>query len=333
MATARNGAHGPQLDLTIGRIGNRYSGFLRIGGTPGDLHLSGAVYRHPSLNGLYSRFDHYDDYPVHYAAGHYYDDYHTVGLYGYPYRRPYFGYHYTSVYYDEPVVYRLAPPSVVYVENETVYVDDDPDVTVVYDDPDVTVVYEEELPETSALAGIPPPCVTDLPAQQPETDPYPTIGDDPSTVVQEGAAAFAAGHFEKAQHLFIEAVMADERDGYAKLLYGVAAFATGDFRLAGVTIRRALRTSEGLVYRPLDVRTLYGDQSVFKTHRLALLTHVKNYPADRDAKFVLAYVDYATAQPELAAERFGELAAADKNDDLAMRLYETARAVERVVPE
>ncbi len=315
----------------MGRVGSRGGGFLRIGGTPGDLHVSASLYRHPRRYDYGNRhyYDPHDAYPYRYANEHYYGDHHPVGYYDHHGILPYFGYNYSSVYYNEPVVYRLLPPTVVYVEPETVYIEREPETVVVYTDDAYT--------DDALLA--PPPVVPaqqyapSPPAQAPEAGPYQPIGGATQSVVQEGVDAFAAGHYDQAQKFFIEAVMADERDGYAKLLYGFAAFASGDYKLAGITLRRSLRTSEVLIYQPLDVRTLYPNQSAFQMHRHALQTYVVDHPQDRDAKFALAYLFYATAKPEVAAERFGELAVSDKDDELAMRLYETARSVERVVPE
>lgn len=319
--------HGPNLDLTFGRIGDHRSGFLHIGGTPGNLHLSGSLYRHPRLygHGDHHYYGGYGGYPYHYATDHYYHNYHTLGYHNRYYRPYYYGYNYSCVYYNDPVVYRLHTPSVVYVETEpeTVYVEREPDVVVEYPDgSSPSSSYRSAAPSASGTTATPP-----------QAGPYEPVSDVAPSAVQDGAAAFAAGNYDKAQRRFIEAVMADERDGYAKLLYGFAAYATGDYEVAGVTLRRALLTSEVLIDQPLDVRTLYANQSDFETHRQALHAHVVAHPDDRQAKFVLAYLHYATGHPELAAIQFGELADSDKNDELAARLHKTAGAVERVTPQ
>ena len=324
----RRGHRGGELDLTLGRFGNRYSGFLHIGGQPGSLRLRGAVYRHPRRN----RNHHHDHYRHHYGVDHYYHDYPFVGFRNHYYRAvPYYGYSYYCAYYPEPVFYELHSPSVIYVERETRYVEVD-------NEPDVVVIYEEAEvgpPEPSLAAPSTGGAYGDVvsPDEASGEQPYQVIDDSMRSVIQQGTVAFAAGDYPTAQRLFLEAVMADERDGYAKLLHAVASFALGDFELAGLTARRALHTSEILIYQPPDLRALYNDAETFRAHLKALSAYVHQHAAEGNAKFLLGYVYYATAQPEDAAGLFSELSGTDENDSLAKRMYETASSVEKVQPE
>ncbi len=322
----RRGGHGGELDLTFGRLGNRYSGFVHIGGRPGDLQLSGAVYRHPRRD----RHHHDGHYP-YYGVNHYYHNYPVVGVHNRYYQTvPYYGYSYYSVYDDEPVYYRLHSPSIVYIERETRYVE-------VESDPDVVVIYEEgELGPPTPASTLPPGSVSPTDdvsgVQGAEAEPYHVLDDSTRSVIQEGTTAFTAGDYPTAQRLFLEAVMADERDGYAKLLHALASFARGDYELAGLTTRRALHTSEVLIYQPPDLRTLYADVEMFQAHLDALRVYVRHHRSEGNAKFLLGYVHYATANPEDAARLFGELSSTDENDDLAKRMYETASSVEKAKP-
>ncbi len=331
----RSGHHGGELDLTFGRLGNRYSGFVHIGGRPGNLRLSGAVYRHPRRD-RDSYYDGYGYHRPHYAFDHYYYDYPVVGFHNRYYRAvPYYGYSYHCAYYDEPVFYELHSPSVVYIERETRYVevDDEPDVVVIYEEAEVgpPATTPRLAPETLPPASVSPTdAASDI--QPTDAEPYHVLDDSTRSVIQEGTTAFAAGDYPAAQRLFLEAVMADERDGYAKLLHAVASFARGDYKLAGLTTRRALHTSEVLMYQPPDLRTLYADVETFRAQLSALGAYVERSSADRNAKFLLGYVYYATARPEDAARLFSEVAGRDEEDSLAKKMYEIASSVEKQPP-
>jgi len=326
----RGGHRGGELDLTLGRLGNRYSGFLHIGGRAGDLQLSGAVYRHPRRDRhRYVDFYRYDR-PC-YTTGHYYYDYPVVSFHNHYYRAvPYYGYSYHCAYYNEPVFYHLHSPAVVYIERETRYVevDNEPDAAVIYRDSDVgppvpmSAWPAEGVATTDDVSGVAPAA----------EEPYQVLDDSTRSVIQEGTAAFTAGDYGTAQRLFLEAVMADERDGYAKLLHAVASFARGDYELAGLTARRALHTSQVLMYQPPDLRTLYADAETFRAHLVALCTYVDQHRANGNAKFLLGYVYFATGQPEDAVRLFSELAGKDDEDSLANKMYEIASSVEKVLP-
>jgi len=318
---------GGDVDLTFGRLGNRYSGFLHIGGRRGNLHLSGAVYRHPRRD----RYRYWEDYHRHYGASHYYHDYPIVSFHNHCYRAvPYYGYSYDCVYYPEPVFYHLYRPAVIYVERETRYVtvDDDPDVVVVYGDNEVGPPAQSDMePSPNVAYG------TVVAPEDTDETSYEVIDDTMRSVIHEGTAAFGAGDYARAQRLFLEAVMADERDGYAKMLHAFASFALGDYELAGLTARRALYTSEVLVDQPPDLRSLYNDIDTFTAQRDALAAYVQRHGAVGNAKFLLGYVYYSTARPEEAAAMFSELVGKDAEDTLAKRMYDTAIAVERIQPE
>ena len=119
-------------------------------------------------------------------------------------------------------------------------------------------------------------------------------------------------------------MLSDERDGYAKLLYSMASFATGDYDVASVALRRALLTTDLLIDRPLDLRTLYKDLHQFDVQVDRLKHYVANHPKNRESRFLLGYINYATGRQEPAVVIFGSLTMEDQSDLLVNKLLKAA---------
>lgn len=146
----------------------------------------------------------------------------------------------------------------------------------------------------------------------------------PFQLTSDGAAAFASGRYEEAARRFSRAMLADERDGFSKLLYAMAQFAMGHYDLASTALRRALLTSEVLVDRPMDVRTLYADPAVYQAQFDELMRVTNDRPNDIELIFLLAYLVYATGDADSAAQLFEELTKAG-DDELIDRLARASR--------
>ena len=173
------------------------------------------------------------------------------------------------------------------------------------------------------------PAVTVRPGEEQLVPPSATASAPPDpTLVDHGNAAFNAGDYHEAARFYVGAVLADDGDAYARLFYGLAQFAQGDIDLAAMALRRALSVEPELIDHPIDLRTLYPEASIFDGHTDRLAYHVGANPEDRNGLFVLGYVRYATAQPELALESLQALIALDPQDGLARELRD---AVQRVL--
>jgi tetratricopeptide (TPR) repeat protein len=264
---------------------------------------------------------HYRPYRPHYNPSHYYYGYRPIYYPGCGWYSPWYGYGYTytSVYLSEPYVVH------------------------VYDDDEPTVYYSEQSPavesttatyESSAVTPLSAPSTGEAyPAPDGETyQPLPATA--PNSLVGDGNAAFTAGRYDDARRLYTRAVMADERDGYAKMLLGWASFAVGDYDGAAAAIRRALLTTDDLVNYPMDVRTFYSDAAVLNHQIGSLVQFTQSRPDDREAEFVLAYLYYSVGQAERSASVFNGLVDRDRNDTLAATVRDAVvRASRRqVVP-
>lgn len=293
-------------------------------------------------NHLHGYPDCYYDYHVgHHGYSHddYYHGYRPICYPHYPYHSyyPWFGFSYISAYQYEPVYPYYYDDGYygAYVEPPPYYAEPPPGYPDGYYVPEGGAdVYDA--PPTgykSVPAPVPPVGIDGGLAGPPgpygDGSPTAVVPTD-STLVDEGTKAFRAGQYEESRSLFIRAILADERDGFAKLMYGLSSFALGDYAVAAVSMRRALLTSDLLVEKPIDVRMLYDDTTVFDAQLNRLTTAVFDKPDDRDAKFVKAYVMFSIGLPGVATELFQELAESDKADALSARLAKVAHDLKPV---
>lgn len=157
---------------------------------------------------------------------------------------------------------------------------------------------------------------------------------EPSSALRDGLKAFRMAEFSTARSAFVRAMLMDERDAYAKFLYGLASFAQGDYAVAALSWRRAALADELFLHRPPDVRFLYEMPELFEA-QLDLLSRIAvDRLDDRDVRFSLAYVFYATGEPALAGELFRRLAESDPTDELSARFSQAcANAAEWLSPD
>lgn len=250
---------------------------------------------------------HYRPFRSVYDSHHYYHGYHPIYYPGYRSYSPWYGYAYTSVYLTEPYVVR-------------VYDYDDDPVVYYQDTPSYQTTTAESAPAAESYSA---PSGGAYPAPTGEAyQPLPTTPQN--SLVADGNTAFTAGRYEDARRLYTRAVMADERDGYAKMLLGWASFAVGDYDGAAATIRRALLTTDDLVNYPMDVRTFYPDAAVLNHQIDSLEQFTRSGPDHREAELVLAYLYYSVGQAERSASLFNGLVERDGNDTLAASLRDAA---------
>jgi hypothetical protein len=325
-------ADGRSGGFTFGYLGNRYSGYIRLGGERGDRTLDGALVYRPDGRRHHDHHGAYYGYPAYYypyyGTGHYYNHYRPAYYDPYCYWPTY---SYASVYYPEPVIYQ----SYYYDESYPVSsygVQGTYSTTEVYTEP-ATV-------EPAPPAGAAPYDATQGAAYGALATPTPgevvapeyEAIDEQEAIpwAQRGADAFAVGKYDDARRLFSQVMLADERDGYAKLLYGLSNFALGEFEVASVAVRRALLTTDFLIERPLDARTLYEDPLMFEGQLERLIRHVTEHKDDGQAKFLLAYLHYSIGRADTAAAMLTDLTASDPSDTLAVKLRNAARTAKPV---
>jgi len=237
------------------------------------------------------------------------------------------------VYYDEPVVYR----------HHDVFTYHDVDVvdTSTYDTgsiapDDYDSSYVPPVQEgTGGLDAEPVDTNADIPIEW-TYDPPDGVGPPldwagertplpgEPTAVGDGLRAFRANDFETARNAFVRGVLLDDRDAYAKFLYGLASFAQGDYAVAAISWRRAAQADELFLSRPPDVRLLYGNVHAFESQLDELSRVAMDRLHDLDTRFALAYLFYATGEPRIASELFIRIAEDDPTDTLARALADAS---------
>ncbi len=299
---AANGRHGPSLGLTIGGIGDHLAGYITLGNRSSNHGLSGALYYNGNHRG--NRRGYGYGYGHGYGRGSYYGHYRPISYYGYNYYEPLYGYTYLSAYYPNPYAYRFQYTDVYYVDS---------------------VVEHHEIPATPAATAVDVTPASPAPAAtyQALTEP----GDD--TLIGQGNAAFMAGRYDEARRSYVSAMLADERDGYAKFLYALANFAMRDYEVAGMALHRALLTTPALLEYPVDVRSLYEPPILFETQLTDLNRFVNSHAKHRGALLLLGYLHYASGQAERALAIVTGLSESDTNDSVAAVLRDAIVRVGR----
>lgn len=252
-------------------------------------------------------------YPL-YGSGYYGSYYRPTYLYAYPYFVPTYGYGFGSSGY------------ISYYPDAATRYDDAPTYTdSAYSGPSQSYVngpsagYAPGPPANSGGAYA-------IPSQPQVQSESTTRQPDPVVLaaVGEGNDAFAAGRFGDARRAYIRAVLLDENDGTAKLLYGLATFAEGDFGVAATAVRRALATTPDLIDYPFNIVALYGDEVRFNEQMDALTRHVGANPENRNAVLLLGYLQFASGGAAEAQVVFAALADADPTDSLVVFLRDAA---------
>ena len=122
-------------------------------------------------------------------------------------------------------------------------------------------------------------------------------------------------------------MLADPEDYEALMLYGFAHFATGDYLVASLAVRRAMNGDPTLIDHPIDLAAMYGDASALHEHIKLLDDYILATADDADALFLAGSVRYAAGQAGDATDFFTRLLKIDANDVLSMIMRDaTVRA-------
>jgi tetratricopeptide (TPR) repeat protein len=144
-------------------------------------------------------------------------------------------------------------------------------------------------------------------------------------LLKNGMTSFESGDYEKAARLFLQAAMANPDNIDALLAYAVARFATGDYAVSAIAIRRGVSKFPGVVNAAFDVRDRYGRPDDFEPQMVQLERFVQVHPDDIDAWLVLGFIRHFSDQRELSARTFQLLLkTADESDAMIAEIFLTA---------
>ncbi len=250
--------------------------------------------------------------------------------------------YYTPYFVPAPVY--VVPP----VVEETVVVTQPP---VVYTEPYGTAaapIVEGAAAATEVPAGVGPIETTGTLAEpQPEAAPQPQADQPPQAEPQpqptstdkaadgqqlymmmyEGTKKFSAGAYEDAARMFLDVTLQDPNNVDASLAYAVARFATGDYAVSSVAIRRGISRIPEIVDSTFDIRLRYGKMDDLNSHVQALANFVQAHPDDADSTLVLGFVQHFIGERAAARETFGRLRELSPADGDLARVFLNAKAL------
>lgn len=141
----------------------------------------------------------------------------------------------------------------------------------------------------------------------------------------EGVRLFKEAKYNEAASTFLRVTLADRQNIDATLAYAVSRFATGDYQIAGLAVRRAVRRMPEVVDSPFDVRSRYTRQEDFALHLARLEQYVVDNPEADDAWMVLGFIRHFSGQQELAVETFRRLQLLPGADVGAVEIFLAAK--------
>ncbi|MGB9626935.1 MAG: hypothetical protein ACPMAQ_18940, partial [Phycisphaerae bacterium] len=125
--------------------------------------------------------------------------------------------------------------------------------------------------------------------------------------MEEGAAAFARGEFDKARHAFVLAILAMPDNVDAKLAYAITQFAIGDYHVAAILLRQVIPAHPEVVYSDFDLRERYEKKEKLTRQVETLRAYIKAHPGDAEAMLVLGFVQHFSGQRDEAKRTFAEV--------------------------
>jgi len=154
--------------------------------------------------------------------------------------------------------------------------------------------------ETTGYAGTMIPPETEAEQQAPSAD------DRLFLQMFEGTKAFHEGNYDAAARMFLDVSMQDPANIDGTLAYAVARFATGDYAISAIAIRRGIRRMCEVVNSGFDIRDRYSKQEDFEKHVQMLEDYLTEHSENVDATLVAGFVLHFAGQYDEAAQVFNE---------------------------
>jgi hypothetical protein len=148
----------------------------------------------------------------------------------------------------------------------------------------------------------------------------------------EGVQLFYEGKYNEAAATFLRVTLADRHNIDATLAYAVARFATGDYQISALAVRRGIRRMPEVVNSGFDVRDRYGNPDDFEKHLSRLERFVVENPELEEGWTVLGFIRHFSGQRELAAETFEGLKTLPKADLEVVQIFLNAEFPDETAP-
>lgn len=173
-----------------------------------------------------------------------------------------------------------------------------------------------------------------LPAPNGDIANPPELTDRAKELMEQGLTAFSERSYESAARTFLQVAMDDPQNVDALLAYAVSRFATGDYAVAAIAIRRGINKFPMIVDAAFDVRSRYGELDDYTDHLLALETYVQEQPNEVDGWLVLGFIRHFSDNRELAKRTFEAVQQmSERYDDIAELFLNAKPLPEPVGPD
>lgn len=273
----RRSDHHGDRDIHLNLSYNRYDS---------DSHHDGRhVWRHPYLGRYHDRLGYHRGCGYH-RYGHRYHHHGYCSSFAFGFSV----YDHAGYYYPVYPIYYTAP-YVVYPQ--TVYQQD------VYAAP----MYPPDTGHANVIAPAPEQEVQPV-EPAPDVAEIRAPSEREQKLIKEGLEAFEQGDYERAARSFLQSAMANPDNIDALLAYAVARFATGDYAVSAIAIRRGVGKFPGVVNAAFDVRDRYGQLEDFERHLTRIERFAQEHPEDIDGWLVLGFIRHFSDQRELSARTF-----------------------------
>ena len=247
---------------------------------------------------------------------------------------------YSTLYEPYPVYTTVYQPYAVYTSPTYVVSDSgEQQAVIVGGEVDESAVVVDEAPATDAAVVSQPPIwqgeagtVAPLPSSVGEESASVMPAEQMHRLMVQGVELFTQGEYEESAQLFLQVAMAAPDNFDATLAYAVGRFATGDFSMSAIAIRRGVRRFPDVVNAQFDIRDRYGRLADFDRHLAALEAFVSKQPDDADGLLVLGFVQHFTGRRESAADTFKRLKARSEADADLADIFLNARPLEELPP-
>jgi tetratricopeptide (TPR) repeat protein len=147
------------------------------------------------------------------------------------------------------------------------------------------------------------------------------------SMISDGSQLFRDGEYERAGDLFLRAATADPQNTDARLAYGMARFALGDYATAAEALRQGVRIAPDVVNSAFDLRDNYGNAEDFERQGGRLAEWVQANPADADALLVLGFVCHFTGDRPDSTAIFSQIKVQSPADADIAEVFLSAQAV------
>lgn len=166
--------------------------------------------------------------------------------------------------------------------------------------------------------------VSDKPSRPISTSGGPKTGLNAKEYQRLGVHFFENGEYAKAENAFLSALELDATSSTAPFLLAQSRFALGRYTMAVKALRAGFGQHAAWEQARIDLRNFYRDPAIFAGQMLALEQHLTAHSDDLDARLLLGWERFNSADATGARDELGVVTVADPKDEVARALLKKA---------